>query len=68
MQAKEQSISDQLAAMGYGHRRDDTTENDGKRVVFNVESGKIVGRFDAFEAIRFLKARPSVRNSWLNIS
>lgn len=45
------TIEQRLAALGYGHRRDERTENDGKRTVFRSLTGEVVGRFDALEAL-----------------
>lgn len=61
------TISDRLAALGFGHRRDNQSEKDNRRVIYVADTGKIVGRFDVFEAIKFLNASPAARELWLDI-
>lgn len=51
------SISDQLAGLGYGHRRDANTHNTGQRVIFVKRTGEVVGRFTAHEAVEHFLAR-----------
>lgn len=51
----ERSISDRLADLGYGHRRDGSSHNAGKHEVFVIETGEVLGWFHAHEAVeRFL--------------
>lgn len=50
---KEPSISEILASMGYGHRKDG--ENRG-HLIFHVESGEEVGHFHAGDAISAAEA------------
>jgi hypothetical protein len=49
------TIEQRLAEAGYGHRRDDRTENDGKRTVYRLSTGEVVGRYEALESIIALK-------------
>lgn len=50
----ELTIEQRLLAEGLGHRRDANTERDGKRVVFRIASGEIIGRFEALDALHLL--------------
>ncbi|MBB4017598.1 hypothetical protein GGR16_002632 [Chelatococcus caeni] len=52
--SKHETISHCLEKLGFGHRRDDRTANDGRRVLFSLASGEEIGRLDVFEAIDFL--------------
>lgn len=61
------TIHAKLVRLGYGHRRDHTTENDGRHIIYRISDGKIMGRFDVFEAIKFIKAAPPARDLWLDI-
>jgi hypothetical protein len=55
MAIDKRSISDRLAALGYGHRRDDCTAATQQHEVYVLATGEVVGRFTAHEAVeRFL--------------
>lgn len=47
------SIAQRLHEAGYGYRVD--RAHDGRNTVYSLENGCTLGRFDAFEAVEFLK-------------
>jgi hypothetical protein len=50
----EQTIEERLRAAGYGHRPDDHTANDGRRTIYHIATGEIVGRFEALDALHLV--------------
>lgn len=54
------SISEILASMGYGHRKDG--ENRG-HLIFHVESGEAIGHFHAGDAIAAAEAHAALRRA-----
>lgn len=57
------TVSDELKAAGFGHRKTVTSANLGKREVFSIKTGEIVGVMSAMEAIEFLRALSSHKGS-----
>ena len=47
------SVSDLLKAAGFGHRK---AWPEGKREIFRLSDGEVMGKFDVFEASDWLKA------------
>jgi hypothetical protein len=58
----ELSISDRLAAAGYGHRKN-PNEIRGGRIVYSLATGEPVGAMDVSEAIEFLEKLDEQRSA-----
>ncbi len=56
------TIEQRLKVLGYSHKSDANSVNDGRHVISNQDSkgGVVLGRFDAFEAMGLLRAEAKV--------
>jgi len=50
------TIEASLTAIGFGHRADDHTQQDGRRTVYRLDGSAIIGRYDALEAAALAEA------------
>ena len=57
MASKQPTISDELLALGFGHRANAHTRNTGQREVFNLKTGELAGCMTAHEACEWMAAR-----------
>lgn len=48
------TIEQELAALGFGHRRVATTPNTGKHEIYRLIGGEVVGQMTAHEAVEFI--------------
>ena len=49
------TVSEQLRAIGYGHRQPAIFDTDRRQFIYQLDTGDIVGRMDAQEAAEWVK-------------
>lgn len=54
------TISQLLKVAGYGHCRDEYSEKDSRHIVWRLDTGDKLGRFDALAAVRLVESH----NRW----
>lgn len=60
MTSPEQTIEQELAALGYGHRRLPNSHNTGAHEIYRLSDGAVVGSAGALEALELARGNLKV--------